>query len=331
MGKVWIIGQCPPPLGGVTVFNYRYANLLRKMDFPVEIIDLNAMPLSTRLANLVRLMGARRSLIHFSVLPGRGLLTAILLSPFHPHVAFLDHGWSRAFTGMSSRELVARRLFFRRVDRCILVNEHLRANYAEARIPLPSGTIVRNAFLPPPLEDEGRIRSTYSAETLRFVSSRRPLIIANAFKLVFYNGVDLYGLDMCVELALQLKGRFANLGLLFALASVGDPQYFAALRERIRNLNLESYFHFLCDQKELWPLFRSADLMVRPTCVDAYGVSIREALYFGCPAVASDVCTRPKGTTVFPNRDTNAFVSACVKELESGHSSRDRLCSDPQA
>ena len=60
-------------------------------------------------------------------------------------------------------------------------------------------------------------------------------------------------------------------------------------------------------ERELWPLFRKADLMVRPTCTDGYGISIAEALYFDCPAVASDVCVRPEGTLLFNNRDMDDF------------------------
>ncbi len=67
----------------------------------------------------------------------------------------------------------------------------------------------------------------------------------------------------------------------------------------------------MLDNTELWPLFENADLMVRPTCVDAYGVSIAEALYFDCPAIASDVCERPDGTVLFRNRDQSDFLEKC--------------------
>lgn len=77
------------------------------------------------------------------------------------------------------------------------------------------------------------------------------------------------------------------------------------MKELISNLGIESNFYFLTGQKELWPLFKQSDLMIRPTYSDCYGISIAESLYFDSPAIASAVCDRPEGTVLFKNRDTD--------------------------
>jgi glycosyltransferase involved in cell wall biosynthesis len=87
------------------------------------------------------------------------------------------------------------------------------------------------------------------------------------------------------------------------------------MKKRVSELKIDKNFIFVIEQKEIWPLFKKADLMVRPTFMDAYGVSIEEALYFGCPAVASNVCKRPKGTIIFKNRDFKDFFEKCKKIL----------------
>ena len=165
------------------------------------------------------------------------------------------------------------------------------------------------------MEDEPQIWETYDRETVQFVESRKPLIIANAWKIVSDQGVDLYGLDMCVDLTAELKRTHPQVGLLFALADVGDEEYYREINRRIDELGIRDNFHFMTGQRQLWPLFRKADLMVRPTSSDGYGVSIAEALHFGCPAVASDVCPRCDGTVVFSSRDAQAFLSSCRKVL----------------
>jgi glycosyltransferase involved in cell wall biosynthesis len=127
------------------------------------------------------------------------------------------------------------------------------------------------------LEDEESILKTYPSEVKEFAASRRPLIVANAFQIVFYRGVDLYGLDMCVEVVAALKESYPHVGLIFAVAEVGEAAYFEKIKRRIDELGIEDNFLFLTGQRELWPLFRRADLMVRPTCSDAYGISVAEA------------------------------------------------------
>ena len=61
---------------------------------------------------------------------------------------------------------------------------------------------------------------------------------------------------------------------------------------------------------------KKADLMIRPTCTDGYGISIAEALFFDCPAIASDVCPRPEGAVLFKNRDMDDFEQKTRELLE---------------
>ncbi len=69
-----------------------------------------------------------------------------------------------------------------------------------------------------------------------------------------------------------------------------------------------------------------ADLMVRPTYRDGYGISVAEALHFGCPAIASDVCRRAKGAIIFKNRDFDDLIEKARRVLSknvsavTGHS-----------
>jgi glycosyltransferase involved in cell wall biosynthesis len=171
-------------------------------------------------------------------------------------------------------------------------------------------------FLPPLLDEEEAILKTYSPETHEFVATHSPLLIANAPRVVFYKGVDLYGLDMCVELIAGLKQEFRDVGLLFAIGEMDGDAYYRQIQRRIAALSIAENVYFLTGQKEMWPLFKKADLMVRPTCVDAYGISVAESLYLGCAAVASDVCERASGTVLFANRNKDDFLLKCRQVLQ---------------
>ncbi len=76
-------------------------------------------------------------------------------------------------------------------------------------------------------------------------------------------------------------------------------------------------------QRELWPLLKAATVLLRPTTTDCDAVSIREALQFGRPVVASDGVARPEGTVVIVSRDLASFVIATRRVLAAsfGHPS----------
>ena len=63
---------------------------------------------------------------------------------------------------------------------------------------------------------------------------------------------------------------------------------------------MEQHFLFVIDSSvngfEVWA---ATDLFLRPTMSDMEGVSIKEALQFGTPVIASDVCTRPNEAVLY--------------------------------
>ena len=68
---------------------------------------------------------------------------------------------------------------------------------------------------------------------------------------------------------------------------------------------------------EVWPLFKRADLMLRPSLKDGSSISIAEALYFHCPVLASDVCERGKDVVNFKSGDILDLTSKAEQILAS--------------
>ncbi|WLD82862.1 glycosyltransferase [Selenomonas dianae] len=303
------IGPLPPPLGGISVYLYRLKHL-KPNDRYINSNTLGKI-------GFLRLLCKKKEEL---VLHGYNMkkLTALYFASLFLGLKYtvVLHG-----EGVFQRKNVISwyllRKSLQRAQSIQFVNQKLKERMGEMFPELLSCFCVQSPFLPPPLEDEAAILGTYPKELHHFITNSSPLLVANAFKIVFWNdGTELYGLDMCVELVHRLKSQYPQIGLVFALADdSSEPDYFAKVKERILTDKLNEHIYFMTGQRELWPLFRKADLMVRPTCTDGYGISIAEALYFDCPAIASDVCVRPEGTILFNSRDMDDFYEKASEIL----------------
>lgn len=246
-------------------------------------------------------------------------MIALLLRPFQCRIILQNHS-IRILDTFRNMKKIMTKLFIKKVDYCVLVGEHLKDGYRKNNIQLPKRVVVKSPFIPPPLEDEEHILSTYSEEVISFLNNHEQILIGNASKITFYKNIDLYGIDMCIEVIRILKNKYPKIGLIFALAEIGNEEYFKSILEKIKEYKIEGNILFLTGQKELWPLFKKSDIMIRPTYSDAYGISIEEAIYFNCRAVASNVCNRPEGTILFENRNINDLVcniEKCIEDMDS--------------
>ena len=148
-----------------------------------------------------------------------------------------------------------------------------------------------------------------------FIESHTPVISAGAFRISFYDGQDLYGIDMCVELCANLKTIYPQIGFVFCLPDIGDNDYFSKMKLEIKDKNIENNFLFITQPLDnVYLIWQKSDIFVRPTVSDGDAVSLREALSLKTPAVASDVVLRPERTILFKNRDINDFTLK-VKDL----------------
>ncbi len=162
------------------------------------------------------------------------------------------------------------------------------------------------SFLPP-VKKESEI-AAIPREVSDFMDGHKPVISASAFRVIIYEGIDRYGIDMCLELCASLKSVYPGIGLVFCLPDTGDGRYFREMKRRIAEKGITDSFLFHTAPGQFYPLLMKSDILVRPTNTDSYGISVAEALYFGVPAIASDVCPRPAGTVLFKNRDVEDFI-----------------------
>lgn len=306
--KYYLIGPYPPPFGGVSVYEYRLSKLLSKQGHDVKIIDFYKYHVPKKILFLLFIIFNPEKAFFYINSIHISVMVALILRIFPGTILFFDHSGHEIESMPGIKRFIFSH-FLGIVDECILVGEHLVKYYEVKGFKLPHNTHVQHSFLPPPEEDEHFIWKSYTDETCNFIKNHYPLIVANAFRISFYQGVDLYGIDMCTELVSKLKNKYPNIGLLFALAEVGNIEYFDIINTRIQEFGIRDNFYFLTGQKELWPIFKRAQLMIRPTFIDGFGISISEALYFGCSVVASDVCKRAEGTIIFKNRNIDDLLN----------------------
>ena len=318
--KILFVGAYPPPLGGVSVHLKRLIGHLKSNGYLVQIFD-PSKNFGSKAAMLIAffkvVLTNNYDIIHihyFSFQRAFVLIPLRFIKRFK--IYFTDHN-QKLFSKGHVKRLLTRK-FFNYVDYLIVVNDHILDYYINNKVKLPKRVLVQNAFIVPPLNEETNILNTYTRETKVFLETHHPLLAANAFRILFHDRTDLYGLDLCVQLTYKLKYLYPAIGFVFAIADhETNITYINDIRKMIYQLDLTSNFHFITGQKELWPLFKKVDLFIRPTFTDGDAISIREALLFRCPVIASDIVKRPESTTTFRNRDAEDLYYQVAKLLKS--------------
>jgi glycosyltransferase involved in cell wall biosynthesis len=170
-------------------------------------------------------------------------------------------------------------------------------------------------FIPPTVEADDL--AAIPGDIMEFMAGHRPVIAANAFEMVFYRGQDLYGLDLCVDLCARLKQSYPDIGFVFSLSQPGDEEHLRRMERRIARLEIENNFRILMGPYPFYPILLKSQVFIRPTNTDGDANSLREALYFKVPSVASDVIPRPAGTIVFKNRDIDDLTRRVTDLLQN--------------
>ncbi|MBI1362975.1 MAG: glycosyltransferase [Proteobacteria bacterium] len=303
------LGTVPPPFGGVTVFSKRKIAQWRKQGKHVTLVDITRLSSLAKLGHFIRiLVQGQSSGLYINNLSGF-YLAAAALNIGGAQIFFHDHNYDLSrMHGLRGKLLAC---VLRRAKGVFFDGAHSRQTYIAAGLLAADKPFqISPPFIEPDMDEKEDILASYPQELMAFIAAHSPVIGANAFKIIqTEDGTDLYGVDMTIDLLAALRKTHPNTGVVFAVSVAEDTLYAAALKERLAELHLTEHFYFFTGTRELWPLFGAVDVMIRPTSTDGYGVSIAESLFMGTPAVASDVCTRPEGTTLFKARNADDLLN----------------------
>lgn len=320
--KILLCGPIPPPLGGVAVHVQRVTVLLKKQHNEIYLFDATHYknPLRRWLVFLQTIIVHRPDELHYHTLYHNSIewLLVIIGKWFINYTLLLiDHDCRDLY----KRSRWTKYLFnttMRYVDQQVIMGTKVQESYYANNIALAKKNSLDTPFLSPDLAQERAILADYPPELFIFIEQHKPLIAVNAFRLVLLDSKDLYGIDQALCLLLTLRTHYDSAGLIIALATRGDEQYFAELQRYIIKNDLINAVFFLEGQQQLWPLLKKVDLFIRPTLSDNYGISIAEALYCQTPALASNVCERPAGTYLYQTGNVDHLTQQAYFILKKG-------------
>lgn len=298
--KILMIGPYTA-IGGVSMHIKRLSGLL-KDDFNFEFIDESPITdksypiFNLRSGNIFKYLSLiwKSDIVHIHTsiwwLRGLHILTAFL---FRKKIIVSFHALLEL---KNSRYLNLIRNYTSLADKVIVVNSEM---YGVLGI---KKAIVKEAFIPPDLDSEPEI--PVDLKEILNSNSDKKLIVSNAFRLELHGNEDLYGLDLMVEVARQIKDENKPFKIIFVVASQDDKYGLLNKNKSIIERNdLSEQITIFNNSISFVKLVERSDLVVRATNTDGDALTIREALYLGKPVIASDVVQRPEGTILFENRN----------------------------
>ena len=319
--KVEIWGVYPPPIGGISAYCKKLAAALHDMDDTIILKNFArsrsgcdyVKDVRFQVWEFLKLPFRRRLIIHVQ-LCNIWFITALLLTGWrhdmvitlHNRKLLLLKGW---------KERVVRRFLSR--ARAIIFNDIQFVGLLGSKYGIDESLMTVLPTYIPPVESDKR---GVPAPIEDFCRKHKYTISTNAYNLIRNAWGDVYGFDQIIgmmDILVNHKGM--DVGLVFMFATQGDTEYYDECVERIRKLGLEDRFMLVTGSDangfEVWAM---SDLFVRATNSDMEGISVKEALQFGTPVVASDVCSRPAEAVLYKKGDVQDLAEKCFTLLGSG-------------
>ena len=319
--KVEIWGVYPPPVGGISAYCNKLAGALHVMDESVILKNFArsrsrcdyVKDVRCRLLEILKLPFVSRRIIHVQ-LCNVWFLTSLYLTGWRHDIVITLHNRKLLLLKGWKERIVGR--FLSRA-RAVIFNDPQFVDLLAAKYGIDRSVMTVLPTYIPPTESE---RRGLPDDMTSFFSKHRYTISTNASILKRNVWGDVYGFDQIIgmmDILVNRKGM--DVGLLFLFSILGDREYFDQCVERISSLGLTDRFMLVIGSDvngfEVW---EKSDLFVRATNSDMEGISVKEALQFGTPVVASDVCTRPAEAVLYHKGDVEELAQKCADALESG-------------
>ncbi len=322
--KIGLIGSCPPPYGGVTVHIQRLMKKLDDYSIDYVLYDILGGQRDQKDHHIIHIhhpklwilkyfFSGTTEIIHNHTTDWRGQVLVGLMGFLGKKTISTLHS-ERLVKSWKDYNVIKRKIIqiaLQSTTSLIVVNANIRDFCLSLGVD-PERVFLIPAFIPP--ETKEKELHEIPREISNFIDTHDPVISANAFKIKFFKNEDVYGIDLCIELCSRLKQNRDTVGFVFFLPQIGDVHYFSDLQQRLIDLHLQDNFLFVTQPLPFYPLLLKSRVFIRPTNTDGDAISLREALYFGVPSVASDVVIRPEGTILFKNRNIDD-LTAKVQDL----------------
>lgn len=321
--KVAIIGSYPPPFGGISVHVKRLADILEKNGVQVAVYDVDNTSESgdARLKRIAcgelwvlkYLFTMDEDIIHVHTHNWKYRAAMTFISQVRrKRIILTFHSLRDEIEGMGAIMAALAQYVFKNADVFITVGENEREKL-EAWGCSKDKIRSISSFLPPGASDYAL--PGYVDE---FMGRHDLIAAANGSNMDFYRGEDIYGLDMIVELCARVSQKY-DVGFIYCISkgNLNNKGYYEHMKGIIREKGIDDRFIFVHENISMDAILKRADIFIRPTNTDSYGMSVAEAIYYCVPAIASDVCKRPKGSVLFKSRDMEDLYEKTVDVIEN--------------
>lgn len=316
-----LIGTVPRPSGGVAQHVWRLA--MRMAPFGCRVLDIHPAESKYPMPNVDHACSPWLGLAKAAWLYGKLLSSAARVAHFHfsstrafglgrcwiprnrrsqVRILTLHHGnlhdLHRRLNNCTRRIAAAS---IRRFDRIIALSD-LQHEFYTNMLQVPVDRLVRaGSFLslPPSALD----RCTTLGAVIPHGNRQDVSLVASGYVVPYYRHEE------SIRLVDRLRER-CDARLTLCLYGPREDHEYLKLIQTLAAARPHVSLRFDLDLPEFLPILAEADVYLRPNTVDSYGIAVGDAISLGVPVVASDVCDRYPGTTLFPVGDYDAFEHA---------------------
>ncbi|MGD9991823.1 MAG: glycosyltransferase [Salinivirgaceae bacterium] len=314
--RIAIIGPYPPPYGGISVHIERMLSRLPKENihfFNTNKTASKGIPFYSIWIYIyvVYFLVARYKVIHYHSTSKKIRFLLSLVSFFKRNVFFHLHGASFLDT-INEATFMAKKI--KSLIPCtnfIASNENIFHSLSELN---PRSIYLYDAFIPPTFNQNDLDLFT---EAFELPSSQYIVCMVGWFSK--YKQEDLYGFDITLDVLYSLINKYdLDISLIASVNGVNDKALYDSFLHKRAALNLTNRFILIESKpKEIYPLFLYSHLFIRPTNTDGNSVSVKEALWFETPIIASDAVPRPKEAYLFKNRDADDLAEKIMYVIKN--------------
>lgn len=278
---ILMISKLPPPIGGVTVHVKRLVQKLKERDdFQVDVLDYSR--LKNPLKFIIKISNAKLIHIHLSNKLFRFLLV-LLLRLVNKKIVVTFHG-KYDFQNIMDRIVLGTSTF------SLVLNEftYMHAIKFNCKVKLIG------AFIPP-IEKDLIALDAEIENNIKNIQNRdyTSVFCTNASSYVLdKNGNEIY---LGTEL-LKFFDSNQNYALIFSDPSGSYTKYF-----KKKHLKVPENVYIINRPHDFINIIKLSDALIRATTMDGDSLSIKEALFYKKPVLATDVVDRPADVILFSN------------------------------
>ena len=313
--RVLIIGGFPPPYGGITVHIQRLFNYLKSNDIECTVLnqhgdkfiksidDPNIINLRgnkfVKIIKMVAILADKKfDIIHFHtsqfnnfILGGFFLLS--ILKNRKKIITIHSGSFVKKYFLKSFIFKFQSRMILNKFDHFIAVNPEQQSFYLKEL----KKSINLVSLIPTFLYPQNNLKIKLEDKIIKSIIELKE----NVDFVAIVSGYiyKYYGFEFVINSVNDImKMKNVKIGIVFVFYASYEENYKNIIMKMINNCNHTIVFNNL-DPSCFLEVLKQCDILIRPTLVDSFGVTVAEAIYLNIPVIASDVCKRQDGTILF--------------------------------